>query len=151
MENKGFDQKADVYSFAMCLWEIFNCEEVFPHHRYYNTLTHTTAHSHHNQHNTTLSLHYSDYDEFMKAVCNDGERPRIPDTCLLGLRTLMEEAWQKEPSRRPDFTEINKRLNHILIETAIDDLEGQYLWRAKFLTAKKLQVRRERCCGGAVC
>ena len=54
----------------------------------------------------------------------------------------MEEAWQKEPSRRPDFTEINKRLNHILIETAIDDFEGQFLWRAKFLTAKKLQVRR---------
>jgi hypothetical protein len=33
MLGKPFNQKADVYSFGMTLWEIVTCKELFPHHR----------------------------------------------------------------------------------------------------------------------
>jgi len=113
MEDKPFNQKADVYSFAMCLWEIYTCKDLFPHH--------------------------SDYDEFMEAICVKGERPPIPKNCLPSLKALLEDCWQKDPNRRPDFTEINQRLNNILVEAAVNDPDAQAFWKEKFLSAKKLQ------------
>jgi len=113
MEDKPFNQKADVYSFAMCLWEIYTCKDLFPHH--------------------------SDYDEFMEAICVKGERPPIPKDCLPSLRSLLEECWQKDPAKRPDFTEINQRLNNILVEAAISEPDAQAFWKEKFLSTKRLQ------------
>jgi len=113
MEDKPFNQKADVYSFAMCLWEIVTCKDLFPHH--------------------------SDYDEFMEAICVKGERPPIPKSCLPSLKKLMEDCWQKDPNLRPSFAEINVRLNEILVESAISEPAGQAIWQENFIHTKLLK------------
>eukprot|EP01087_Luapelamoeba_hula_P007302 TRINITY_DN1786_c0_g1_i1.p1 TRINITY_DN1786_c0_g1~~TRINITY_DN1786_c0_g1_i1.p1 ORF type:complete len:520 (-),score=104.71 TRINITY_DN1786_c0_g1_i1:116-1675(-) len=112
-ESKPFNQKADVYSFAMCLWEVYTCKDLFPHH--------------------------SDYDEFMEAVCVHGERPPIPKDCPQRLRSLLEVCWAKDPAVRPDFNEINARLIDILIESAIRDPQAQAFWKDKFVAGSSLQ------------
>lgn len=107
MQDKPFNQAADVYSFGMTLWEIVTCQELFPHH--------------------------SDYDEFMEAICEKGERPPIPADCLPSLKSLLEDCWQGNPNRRPDFEEINKRLDEILVEAAINNPKGREFWKKYFL------------------
>ena len=104
----------------MCLWEIYTCKDLFPHH--------------------------SDYDEFMEAICVKGERPPIPKDCLPSLKALLEECWQKDPAKRPDFTEINQRLNNILVEAAISEHDAQSFWKEKFLSTKRLQVCKLTSC-----
>jgi len=97
----------------MCLWEVFTCKDLFPHH--------------------------SDYDEFMDAICNKGERPLIPRNCPPSLKHLLDDCWQKDANARPSFTEINTRLNEILIEVAISDHDGRAFWKEKFVQGPKLQ------------
>jgi len=107
MLGKPFNQKADVYSFGMTLWEIVTCKELFPHH--------------------------SDYDEFMDAICVKGERPPIPGNCLPSLKALLEDLWDADPDRRPNFDEVNARLDEILVEAAISDAKGREFWKKYFL------------------
>jgi hypothetical protein len=42
----------------------------------------------------------SDYDEFMEAICEKGERPPIPSNCLPSLKALLEDLWDADPDRR---------------------------------------------------
>lgn len=107
MLGKPFNQKADVYSFGMTLWEIVTCKELFPHH--------------------------SDYDEFMEAICVKGERPPIPNNSLPSLKSLMEDLWDADPDKRPNFEEVNSRLNEILAEAAIADPKAREFWKKYFL------------------
>jgi serine/threonine protein kinase len=115
MQDKPFNQAADVYSFGMTLWEIVTCQELFPHH--------------------------SDYDVFMEAICEHGERPPIPPDCLPSLRSLMEDCWTANPNRRPEFEEINKRLDEILVEAAINDPKGREFWKKYFLKEHTVKWR----------
>jgi len=113
MMGKDFDEKADVYSYAMCLWEIYTCKDLFPNH--------------------------NDYDEFVAAICKNLERPDIPSDCLPSLRKLLEDCWHSKAKNRPDFMEINDRLDHILVEAAIIDKEGQEFWKANFMKKRKIK------------
>ncbi|KAL6062210.1 serine/threonine-protein kinase STY17 isoform X1 [Balamuthia mandrillaris] len=107
MEGREYNEKADVYSFGIILWEIYTCKEPFPHH--------------------------DDYDVFQHAVCVKGERPKIDRACMPSLRRLMEDCWHADQTKRPDFLEINSRLDAILVEAAIDDPEGRIFWCKYFL------------------
>lgn len=113
MMGKDFDEKADVYSYAMCLWEIYTCEDLFPNH--------------------------NDYDEFVSSICKKGERPPIPDDCLPSLRKLLEDCWHAKAKNRPSFSEINDRLDTILVEAAISDKEGQEFWKNNFLKKRRVK------------
>jgi len=113
MLGKPFNQKADVYSFGMTLWEIVTCKELFPHH--------------------------SDYDEFMEAICAKGERPPIPSNCLPSLRRLLENLWDADPDKRPNFDEINLRLDEILVEAAISDPKACEFWKKNFLRDRRVE------------
>lgn len=112
MMGKPFNEKADVYSYGIVLWEILTKQDPFPHH--------------------------SDYDVFVDAVCRKGERPPIPPDTLPLLKKLVERCWDRNPKKRPSFTEICGALDQILIQCAVSDTEGQRFWKEFFVSEHKV-------------
>lgn len=45
----------------------------------------------------------------------------------------MQDCWKPEPSDRPDFEEINNRLDIIVVHAAITDPAGRRFWEQNFL------------------
>jgi serine/threonine protein kinase len=64
MMGAPFNEKADVYSFGIVLWEILTFTEPFPHH--------------------------NNVPGFVKAVAHEGERPVIPPGTPNSLASLMQ-------------------------------------------------------------
>jgi serine/threonine protein kinase len=100
--GREFDQKADIYSFGVVLWEILTREPAFAHH--------------------------NSVEEFKRAITALDERPPIPPDCLPSLRDLMTRCWDKDPAKRPYFPEIVERLGEIIVEAAVRDKLGYQFW-----------------------
>eukprot|EP01126_Amoeba_proteus_P021429 TRINITY_DN2176_c0_g2_i6.p1 TRINITY_DN2176_c0_g2~~TRINITY_DN2176_c0_g2_i6.p1 ORF type:complete len:495 (-),score=91.27 TRINITY_DN2176_c0_g2_i6:146-1630(-) len=112
MQFKEFNEKADVYSFGIVLWEFLTRKEPFSHHRNYN--------------------------KFKRAVC-EGERPPIPSDCEASLRSLMEDCWSGDPSKRPSFEVIISRLDEIIIDVAVKDPLGRSFWKKNFMATEEVR------------
>ncbi|KAM7250062.1 hypothetical protein ACFE04_021945 [Oxalis oulophora] len=76
-------EKVDVFSFGIVLWEILTGEEPY------------------------ANMHYG---AIIGGIVNNTLRPTIPSYCDAEWRTLMEQCWAPNPSIRPSFTEIARRL-----------------------------------------
>ncbi|EGC28777.1 hypothetical protein DICPUDRAFT_159737 [Dictyostelium purpureum] len=111
MMGNPYNEKADVYSFGIILWEILTKEAPYSHHK--------------------------DYDIFFNAICHERERPPIPIDTLPSLRHLIQICWDHNPQNRPSFSEILFRLNEILIDCAIDLDDGRKFWKDYFLVPKQ--------------
>jgi len=106
MMFQRFNEKADVYSFGIILWELLTREVPFSHHR--------------------------SYEKFKRAVCFTHERPPIPLESDETLQNLITRCWAPNPELRPAFTEIIADLDIILINVAISDPVGRRFWREYF-------------------
>ncbi|KOM45268.1 hypothetical protein LR48_Vigan06g057400 [Vigna angularis] len=93
IEHKPYDQKADVFSFGIALWELLTGE--LP----YSCLTPLQA---------------------AVGVVQKGLRPTIPKTTHPRLSELLQRCWQQDPTLRPDFSEIIEILQHIAKESNND-------------------------------
>jgi len=79
LANRSYDEKADVYSFGIIVWELLSRE--CP----YEGMTPIQC---------------------ALAVLNRDKRPEIPKWCPPGLHALIKACIKKDPSDRPTFTEI---------------------------------------------
>jgi len=103
--GEEYDEKCDVYSFGIILWEIYTREEPYQDSR------------------QSLSV-----EAFCDAVSNECLRPEIPEECPVNIKTLILDCWESDPDARPSFTYIVERLNNIIIEEAIIDTTGRTFW-----------------------
>ncbi|XP_020672546.1 serine/threonine-protein kinase STY13 isoform X2 [Dendrobium catenatum] len=86
LEGKPYNRKCDVYSFGICLWEIYVCD--MP----YYKLT---------------------FSEVSYAVVHKDLRPKIPRCCPNSLGNIMKRCWESNPDKRPEMDEIVKLLEAI--------------------------------------
>ncbi|WOL19013.1 serine/threonine-protein kinase HT1-like [Canna indica] len=83
IQHRPYDQKVDVYSFGIVLWELITGMLPF-------------------QNMTAVQAAF--------AVVNKGVRPIIPHDCLPALGEIMTRCWDANPDVRPPFTEVVRML-----------------------------------------
>lgn len=94
ISGQGYNQKADIWSFAIVLWELTSPSSRFPL-------------------NNPLAGIYG--DEFVAAAQRDGCRPLI-DLSQEWCRQLLENCWASDPMIRPSATKIVQQLPHLVFE-----------------------------------
>ncbi|XP_022955801.1 serine/threonine-protein kinase HT1-like [Cucurbita moschata] len=86
LEGKPYNRRCDVYSFGICLWEIYCCDMPYP------------------------NLSFVDVSS---AVVRQNLRPSIPKCCPNSLANVMRKCWDSNPSKRPEMHEVVKMLEAI--------------------------------------
>lgn len=89
IQHRAYNQKVDVYSFGIVLWELITGQLPF-------------------QNMTAVQAAF--------AVVNRGVRPTIPSDCLPALSDIMTRCWDGNPEVRPCFVEVVKLLEAAEIE-----------------------------------
>ncbi|KAK3018548.1 hypothetical protein RJ639_003905 [Escallonia herrerae] len=79
LNGNPYNRKCDVYSFGICLWEIYCCDMPYP----------------------DLS-----FSEVTSAVVRQNLRPDIPRCCPSSLANVMKRCWDANPDKRPEMEEV---------------------------------------------
>ncbi|XP_059306569.1 serine/threonine-protein kinase STY13-like [Lycium ferocissimum] len=74
-----YDHKCDVYSYGICLWEIYCCSIAYPSQI---TLSQTSP------------------------TIYKSRRPEIPNSCPNDLANIMKQCWDANPKKRPEMQEV---------------------------------------------
>ncbi|KAG8081628.1 hypothetical protein GUJ93_ZPchr0191g16373 [Zizania palustris] len=83
LNGKPYNRSCDVYSFGICLWEMYCCD--MP----YADLAFTDASS---------------------AIVHQDLRPKIPGCCPSAMARIMRRCWHADPTKRPDMAEVVRLL-----------------------------------------
>ncbi|KAH0706389.1 hypothetical protein KY285_012277 [Solanum tuberosum] len=86
LNGNPYNRKCDVYSFGICLWEIYCCDMPYP----------------------DLS-----FSEVTTAVVRQNLRPEIPRCCPSSLGNVMKRCWDASPDKRPEMDEVATLLETI--------------------------------------
>uniref|UniRef100_A0A6N2MRV7 non-specific serine/threonine protein kinase n=1 Tax=Salix viminalis TaxID=40686 RepID=A0A6N2MRV7_SALVM len=86
LDGKPYNRKCDVYSFGICLWEIYCCDMPYP----------------------DLS-----FAEVSSAVVRQHLRPEIPRCCPSSLASVMRKCWDANSEKRPEMDEVVRLLEAI--------------------------------------
>jgi serine/threonine protein kinase len=116
LSQQPFTQQADVYAFALVLWEA--CTRKKPY------------------------SHIKTLKQLQSEVCSFKKRPAIPDDIPKSLQKIIEDCWAPDPSDRPTMDVVVDRLERSLTDVAIDDENARTFWNANF--AGKSRVRFDK-------
>ncbi|KAM0988611.1 hypothetical protein FF1_012635 [Malus domestica] len=86
LDGKPYNRRCDVYSFGICLWEIYCCDMPYP------------------------DLSFADVSS---AVVRQNLRPEIPKCCPSSLANIMRKCWDGNADKRPEMGEVVKMLEVI--------------------------------------
>ncbi|XP_004501940.1 serine/threonine-protein kinase 52-like [Cicer arietinum] len=86
LNGNPYNRKCDVYSFGICLWEIYCCDMPYP----------------------DLS-----FSEITSAVVRQNVRPEMPRCCPSSLVNVMKKCWDANPDKRPEMDEVVAMLEAI--------------------------------------
>ncbi|XP_042026691.1 serine/threonine-protein kinase STY13-like [Salvia splendens] len=86
LEGKPYNRKCDVYSFGVCVWQIYCCDLPYP------------------------DISFAD---MTSAVVNQNLRPDIPRCCPSSLASIMKRCWDANPNKRPEMDEVVRLLESI--------------------------------------
>ncbi|KAF5200172.1 Mitogen-activated protein kinase kinase kinase [Thalictrum thalictroides] len=86
LDGKPYNRRCDVYSFGICLWEIYCCDMPYP----------------------DLS-----FAEVSSAVVRQDLRPDIPRCCPNSLANIMRKCWDGNAEKRPEMNEVVRLLEGI--------------------------------------
>uniref|UniRef100_A0A7S4K7U5 non-specific serine/threonine protein kinase n=1 Tax=Paramoeba aestuarina TaxID=180227 RepID=A0A7S4K7U5_9EUKA len=101
--TKGnINEKCDVYSFGIVLWQIMTRQDPFP--------------------------EFQDFNEFRSAICRKNVRPPIPSSVAQSVKSMMERSWNKSPSTRPSFEELIPMLEKAIMEVTIEESHSRKFW-----------------------
>jgi len=98
LEGKPYNESCDVYSWAICIWELFSSQQPY-----------------------IDEFGVSDLEELKDIVVTKHKRPTIPSICPAELALLMKSSWDGEPRKRPNFGQIIAHLERIsnFLETPV--------------------------------
>jgi len=104
-------EKFDVYAFGIMVWELYCLEAPYKDEK------------------------FESQEEFEMAICEDGLRPKIPDSIPSSLRTVITSCWDSDADKRPSFQELsdNRMLERVNCELKITSTEGQDFWKHYFV------------------
>ncbi|KAK9747721.1 hypothetical protein RND81_02G011400 [Saponaria officinalis] len=86
LDGKPYNRKCDVYSFGICLWEIYCCDMPYP------------------------DLSFADVSY---AVVRQNLRPEVPRCCPAAVASIMRKCWDGNPEKRPNMEEVVRMLEGV--------------------------------------
>ncbi|GKV19645.1 hypothetical protein SLEP1_g29874 [Rubroshorea leprosula] len=86
LDGKPYNRRCDVYSFGICLWEIYCCDMPYP------------------------DLSFADVSS---AVVRQNLRPEIPRCCPSSLANIMRKCWYANADKRPEMDKVVRMLEAI--------------------------------------
>ncbi|KAK6927762.1 Serine-threonine/tyrosine-protein kinase, catalytic domain [Dillenia turbinata] len=116
IQHRPYNQKVDVYSFGIVLWELITGLLPF-------------------QNMTAVQAAF--------AVVNKGVRPIIPNDCLPVLSAIMTRCWDSNPEVRPPFTEIVMMLENAETEIMTTVRKARFSYKDEKLEMEKRKEGNE--------
>ncbi|XP_059315891.1 serine/threonine/tyrosine-protein kinase HT1-like [Lycium ferocissimum] len=86
LTDPAYDHKCDVYSFGICLWEMYTCLDPYPEQIPRSKTSHQIY---------------------------KNRRPEIPTSCPKALSDIMKKCWDVKPQKRPEMKEVVHMLETI--------------------------------------
>jgi serine/threonine protein kinase len=108
LDRGAFTERADIYSFAICVWECLTRSQPF------------------------ASYNVQSLDELRNIVCVRHLRPLLPPDALPLLVELLGVCWHADPQQRPAFTAIVPQLERVIVGSAVRDPFLADLWHRSF-------------------
>ncbi len=109
LADKAYDEKADVFSFAVVLWELVTNKKPYEEEQF-ESLDGTAVYSHlirwRRRFIFTPPPSHCACTEIYDHVVIDGARPKLPAECPPQLSELIKKCWDTDPAKRPTFQSI---------------------------------------------
>ncbi|KAH7307168.1 hypothetical protein KP509_22G048600 [Ceratopteris richardii] len=108
IEGKPYNRSCDVYSFGVCLWEIYCCEPPY----------------------RGMGI-----NKYMSDVVIKKVRPPIPKCCPQDLAKIITQCWDADPEKRPNMSDVSSTLQKIDTSSGAQMQRSQSKLRGLFCLA----------------